>query len=371
MRHVVAHRLLADVQFRCDRGVAQPPRHEREDFTLARRQRGERGLRRLGRRDAKKIEHRVAEPRPRRLVLEQHVVLRVELHELRARDARGEPFAFGERRDLVVARVNDQRRNLHLGQQVVDVDPAARIEQLARDRSRRRLRAHLVEPADLLVARGRYESRREHLPERRVVAAPAEVSQIDDRAVLSFLVGIPAPPHAARVAAVQHHARDALRVLHRVAHARGRALRDAQQRDRKGWRRRVDDRFEILEPPRFRQVGRVPIRHPAPPLVVADEAKMRGEEVDPVPPDGALPLVFEVREPVRRLYEHGAAARLRPRESHAVRRKEVLDPLAARHYRSWDDSGTNVPVAGPDCIQTGTEFPFPRGAHGPTLWAGG
>ena len=62
-------------------------------------------------------------------------------------------------------------------------------------------------------------------------------------------------------------------------------------------------------------------------LVVAHETEIPGEELEPVLPDRAFPLVFEMREPVGRLDDDRALARLRPRQARAVRRLHVANVL--------------------------------------------
>ena len=55
-------------------------------------------------------------------------------------------------------------------------------------------------------------------------------------------------------------------------------------------------------------VGDVPVRQPAPALVVADQAPAVGEALQPVAPHRALPVVVEVGHPVGRLDERRARA---------------------------------------------------------------
>src|SRR5207247_10969070 len=62
------------------------------------------------------------------------------------------------------------------------------------------------------------------------------------------------------------------------------------------------------------------VREPAAALVVADERAPAAQIADPVPPDGASPLVVEVRHPVARLDERWSLAVDRVREPHAVER---------------------------------------------------
>src|SRR6185295_13194716 len=169
---------------------------------------------------AHEVEHGIAETLPGRLVLEEDVVPRVQLHEPGPGYLGGEPATLGDRGDAVVPGVDDEGRRAHPAEQVGDVDAGPGLQQLGRDPRRGRLAAELVEPVHLLVRRPRDEARGEYLAERGVVLAPAETSQLDDRAVLPLGVGIAAAGQAAGVAAVEQQARDALRVPDRVGDAR-------------------------------------------------------------------------------------------------------------------------------------------------------
>ena len=63
---------------------------------------------------------------PRRLVLEQDVIARVELDELGAGNAAGQEPAFRDRNHFVVARVQDQRRRAHRRRATPAMSTAAR-----------------------------------------------------------------------------------------------------------------------------------------------------------------------------------------------------------------------------------------------------
>ena len=133
--------------------------------------------------------------------------------------------------------------------------------------------------------------------------------------------------------------------------------------------RRVDDRSEIASPLIERQDAVLPVAHAAAAFVVAHEAAVRGEEVQPVAPDRTLPLVFEMRQPVGRFHEDRAGARFRPRQPRPVRRGHVTNVLASlrgRAHRADRDicltSGPAIP-AGPGQSADGRRRP-PR-AHAP------
>ena len=92
--------------------------------------------------------------------------------------------------------------------------------------------------------------------------------------------------------------------------------------------RRVDDRLQIVGPLIERQGAAVPVAHAAAALVVAHEPAVRREELDPVLPDRALPLVLEMREPVGGLDHDRTGARFGPRQARPVRRGDVANVLA-------------------------------------------
>src|SRR5689334_4945096 len=127
IRGVITDRFLADGETVRDIGIAQSLRNQPEDLPLAARQRGKYG--RVGRLvQPEKFDDRVAEPRPRRLVLQQHVIARVELDELRARNAGGQPVSFINPRNLVTACVQDERRRTYVAENARDVNVATGLE---------------------------------------------------------------------------------------------------------------------------------------------------------------------------------------------------------------------------------------------------
>ena len=191
--------------------------------------------------------------------------------------------------------------------------------------------------------------------------------ELANGAVLALRLGVAAVRVAARVAAVEDQARDALRVPHRVGDARRRALRDSEQRERLARRGRFDDLLQVVDPALEGEVGDVPVRHPAAALVVADEAEVPAEEADPVAPDRALPLELEMGEPVRGLDQQRARSRLGPGELHAVARAQIADPLAWLVVHGVRTFGTFVPRNGDDSSPTGTSVPWPMPRAAPIL----
>ena len=173
------------------------------------------------------------------------------------------------------------------------------------------------------------EPRREDLAERRVVLAPSGARQLDDGAVLAARRrSSPRRRPAARVAAVEHQARDALRVPDGVGDATSRPpARCRAARTARSGAAAATTASRSVDPALEREIAHVPVGHPAAALVVADEAEVLGEEPDPVPPDRALPLVLEMRQPVGGLDQQRAGAGLGPGELDAVRGAQVTDSL--------------------------------------------
>ena len=82
--------------------------------------------------------------------------------------------------------MQDERRYTHLREQIAHVELSTRREQAGRDLRRGRAPAQFVEPRELLWARSGYELCREQLPECRVVPAPTQLHEVQDRAVATI-----------------------------------------------------------------------------------------------------------------------------------------------------------------------------------------
>src|SRR3984885_3394437 len=106
-------------------------------------------------------------------------------------------------------------------------------------------------------------------------------------------------------------------MLDRVANARCRALRNAKQDKRPIGSSRIDNGFQISGPLIKCQGAGLPVAHTAAALVVAHKSAIGGEELDPVSPNGALPFVFEMREPVGGFDDELAGTRFPPRQTRA------------------------------------------------------
>ena len=120
-----------------------------------------------------------------------------------------------------------------------------------------------------------------------------------------------------------------------------------EERERSGKRGRLDHALEVLHPTLERDVAGLPIGHATAALVIADVAEMVREELHPMPPDRARPVVLEVRQPARRPDQGGTRARLGPGELDAVRGAEVADRLAGHSsgggYGHSSRIGTSFP----------------------------
>ena len=76
------------------------------------------------------------------------------------------------------------------------------------------------------------------------------------------------------------------------------------------------------------RVRYLPVRQPASAFVIAHEQVTAGDLVNPVFPDGTLPLVFEVIHPVGRFDERRTVTDGRIRDTDAVARRAEADLLA-------------------------------------------
>lgn len=132
---------------------------------------------------------------------------------------------------------------------------------------------------------------------------------------------------ADRVAAIQDQVRDPPRMPHRIADRRGRALADAEQRERPVDAGRIDHRLQVLHPALQRQVAGIPVLHPAAALVKADVAVVLAQEAHPVGPDRALAVVLQVGQPGCRLDQRRPAAGFRPGQLDVVGGFDVVDLL--------------------------------------------
>src|SRR6266850_4019665 len=104
----------------------------------------------------------------------------------------------------------------------------------------------------------------------------------------------------------------------RVLDADGSALRHAEDGEFLETRR-IDDALEILHLLAEGKIGHRPVRQSATARVVAKEAAIGREKSEPGTPDGAFPVVFDMRQPGAALHEDRAMSRLRVREFDAVR----------------------------------------------------
>jgi hypothetical protein len=115
-------------------------------------------------------------------------------------------------------------------------------------------------------------------------------------------------------------------MAHRILDAGGGALRDTEQREPLE-PRGIDDTFEIRHRRVEREIRGISVRRSATARVIADEAVMRPEESKPVPPDGALPVIFDMGQPIGSLEENRTGARRRVGELDAIGRGHEPDGL--------------------------------------------
>ena len=134
-------------------------------------------------------------------------------------------------------------------------------------------------------------------------------------------------PRAARVGAVQHQVRHLVRVAHRVGHRHRTALRHADQREA-AQAQAVHHGFEVTHPGVEREVGHRVVGQAAATQVVADVLVIAREFGQPGPPDGAVQILFDVAQPVRRAQQGRAAADGRDGDACAIGRAAKAQALA-------------------------------------------
>src|SRR5260370_16635027 len=93
---------------------------------------------------------------------------------------------------------------MDLVEQIDDIDVSASLENRRRDLRRRGFPRQIIEPLDLLLGASGNESRREYLAKRGVVFRPTDAHQVDDRAVLAFVVVLPSPTDPPRLSPLPH-----------------------------------------------------------------------------------------------------------------------------------------------------------------------
>ena len=156
------------------------------------------------------------------------------------------------------------------------------------------------------------------MAERRVVAPPAELDQVEQQAGFLDLRGGRVSAHrAARVATQQHQGGHGPRMAHCVGHRYGAALRTTEQGEalQPGG---IDHRLQIRDPSIERQRCRTPVRQAASAPVVADQQAVAAELGQPRTPNGALQVELEVREEMRGAHHGRTVARRGVCEAQAV-----------------------------------------------------
>src|SRR4029434_7064743 len=110
-------------------------------------------------------------------------------------------------------------------------------------------------------------------------------------------------------------------------------LRNAEEGERLPHVGRGDDVLHVGNPTIERKVAYVTISHSATSLVVTNVAKVIAEETEPVSPDGALPFVLKVGQPVRGLDHHRSRARLSPGQFDSIRSTHISDSLGGSLHK--------------------------------------
>src|SRR6185369_8872494 len=99
------------------------------------------------------------------------------------------------------------------------------------------------------------------------------------------------------VSAIKNEMTDTLRVLHGVGYRDRAALRNAKQ-GKTFESRRIDDRLEITHESVEGDVEDIPVRQARTAFVVAQERVVAAQRLDPVLPDRARKVEFQMIEPI-------------------------------------------------------------------------
>jgi len=113
---------------------------------------------------------------------------------------------------------------------------------------------------------------------------------------------------------------------HRVGDRNGRALRHAEQRE-PGKTCGIHNGFKIGEPGLERNVRNKAVGQSTAALILSKQREVPAELGEPRPPDDALPVVLDVREPVGGTHDGRPLANPLVCEAHAVRRTTEADVL--------------------------------------------
>jgi hypothetical protein len=89
----------------------------------------------------------------------------------------------------------------------------------------------------------------------------------------------------------------------------------------------IGDALEVVDEGLERQIGRVPVRQPVAALVIPDQRPAGAKFLDPVPPQRAVPIIFQMVEPIGGLDQRRALAGDRECELGAVGRRAMADLL--------------------------------------------
>ena len=126
----------------------------------------------------------------------------------------------------IVTNMHDERRHLHLREQLAHIDISHDVEVASRAFRRRGPALKVIEPISLFLCTLRNELRGEHLPECRIGHAPTKAHQSPHRLALLMLLWRSLGA-AQRKAPIQNQVRKALRMPRRIGNGNGTPLGDA------------------------------------------------------------------------------------------------------------------------------------------------
>ena len=217
-------------------------------------------------------------------------------HEPSARDAGGDLAPGFDWNHLVVPHVHHERRRLHFGEQIDDIEIVDGFEIANGALGRGRFPLQLVENVRLFMRCSRDEKPCEHLPKGWIVRAPSNAHQSRHR-IPSFFLRRRALLSAERERAIENKVRHPFRAPHRIGDRDGAALGYSEERETLDTDR-INDCLKVGHPGIERERVNVPVGHAVASRVVAYERVLARQPAKDMTPNRAFPIVFQMVQPV-------------------------------------------------------------------------
>ena len=230
-------------------------------------------------------------------------------NEARRRDERCQLPAFFEWNALVVARMQNQRRNADAFGVRGDINLIQRLDNGCGVLRRGRCALQIIEPLVLVARPVRDKLRREDLTECWIVASPTEADELyQGLRFLSLRLRDVPPQCALGVSTKKHQAGNLFRVPRGICYGDCAALRHAEKRELLE-ALRLDDGLEVIDPRLERRARRRPVGQAAAPLVIANEGVISRQFLEPMRPHRTTRIVLGMAEPVRGSQERRLTAK--------------------------------------------------------------